>query len=83
MWLIRFDGRNPILLATPQQEFNGFLYSIERKISKGYRDVIVGWHNGGGDTGLSYFRFNGASYLRIAEATLHSDGEGHSRLTPR
>ena len=82
MWLIRFDGRNPILLASPQQEFNGFLYSIEPTTFQGYRDVIVGWGIGAGDTVLAYFRFDGKSYRCIARATLHSDERGVS-IVPR
>jgi hypothetical protein len=80
MWLIRFDGRNPVLLADPQQEFDGFLSSIELTTSKGYRDVIVGWHMGGAETGLGYFRFDGTAYHRIGSATLQYDERGNPKI---
>jgi hypothetical protein len=34
MWLIRFDQGTPVLLAGPEQEFDGYIYSIEAKASK-------------------------------------------------
>jgi hypothetical protein len=83
MWLIRFDGRVPKLLAGPQQGFDGFIYSIEPTTVKEYRDVIVGWHIGGRETGLGYFRFDGTGYRRIGVATLQSDEQGVPKIVQR
>src|SRR6202011_2162276 len=49
MWLIRFQGDEFSFLATPQQQFNGWLYSIQQTTSHGLRDLVLGWHMGGGE----------------------------------
>jgi hypothetical protein len=69
MWVIRLHGRKLSFLATPQQQFNGWLYSIQPATSHGFRDLVVGWHVSAAETGLSYFRFDGTSYQRISTAT--------------
>ena len=83
MWLIRFAGPAPILLAGLEQGFDGYLYSVEPDKSKQFRDVILGWHMSGSEAGLSYFRFDGTLYRRIARATLHYDEHGDPTITPR
>ena len=84
MWLIRLNRRSaPDLLAGEEQDFGGFLYSIEPTRSNGYPDVIVGWHRGGGETGLMYFRFNGRTYKSIGAATLNYDERGKPRIHQR
>lgn len=84
MWLIRLNRRAaPDLLAGEEQDFGGFLYSIEPTMSKGYRDVIVGWHAGGGQTALTYFQFNGRTYKSISTATLTYDERGNPRIEQR
>ena len=82
MWVIRFDGREPIPLSGPEDEFQGFLYSIEPTARKGYRDIILGWHMSAMELELAYFRFDGKSYHRISSATLFSDDDGSSRIIP-
>lgn len=82
MWLVASDGRNPILLAGPEQGFDGFLYSIEPTSVKGYRDVVLGWHRGGGETGLAYFRFDGTVYRSVGGAVLRYDEDGIPKITP-
>ncbi|MBC7925270.1 MAG: hypothetical protein H7039_06390 [Bryobacteraceae bacterium] len=83
MWLLRFDGHKPILLAGPQQQFDGFLYSVQRTSNKGYQDIILGWHRGGGETGLNYFRFNGLQYRSVGSAILRRDQTGAVEITPQ
>jgi len=83
MWLIRFDGSHPTLLASPQQSFNGWIYSVEPTISKGYRDIVLGWHMSAFEADLSYFRFDGKSYRRISSATFRADGDGTQRIIPK
>ncbi len=82
MWIIRLDTQSPIVLAGPQQQFDGFLYSIQVSKSKGYRDIIIGWHSGGGETALAYFKFDGARYQRISRATFHTDERGIAKISP-
>ena len=69
MWLIRLDGDVPVLLASPEGDFNGWLFSIQSSMSHGYRDLVLGWHMGAGNYGLTYFRFDGKSYVSIGTAT--------------
>ena len=83
MWIIRFQGDKFSFLATPQQQFNGWLYSIQQTTSHGFRDLVLGWHMGGGETGLSYFRFDGTSYQRIAAATQTADADGAEKIIPK
>lgn len=83
MWLIRFEGREPKLLAGPQQGFEGFIYSVEPTTVKEYRDVITGWHMSGSETGLGYFRFDGTAYHRIGVATLQYDERGVPKVVRR
>ena len=83
MWIIRFQGDKSSFLATPEQQFNGWLYSIQQTTSHGFRDVVLGWHMGGGETGLSYFRFNGACYQRIGAATQLTDEDNVERIIPK
>jgi hypothetical protein len=82
MWLIRFDGLKPTLLASPQEGFNGWLYSVEPKASNGYRDVVLGWHMSAFEADLSYFRFDGKSYRRISSATFRADDDGTQKIIP-
>ena len=68
MWLIRFDGEKPVLLASPDNDFNGWLYSIQPTVSHGYHDLVLGWHLGADNYNLSYFRFDGKAYVAIGRA---------------
>lgn len=68
MWLIRFDGTVPVILASPNKDFVGWLYSIQPATSHGYRDIVLGWHLSAGDYPLTYFRFDGKSYTAIGRA---------------
>jgi hypothetical protein len=83
MWIIRFQGDKFSFLATPEQRFNGWLYSIQETTSHGFRDVVLGWHMGGGETGLSYFRFNGTCYQRIGAATQLTDEDNVEKIIPK
>lgn len=68
MWLIRFDGTVPFILASPAKRFGGWLYSIQPTTSHGYRDIVLGGHLAADDTSLAYFRFDGKSYTAIGHA---------------
>jgi hypothetical protein len=83
MWVIRFQGKKFSFLATPEQQFSGWLYSIQQTTSHGFRDVVLGWHMGGGETGLSYFRFDGTCYQRIGAATQLTDEDNVEKIIPK
>ncbi len=80
MWLIRFDGPHPTLLATPEQHFEGFVYSVPYTTNNGYRDIVLGWHMGAGEMPLSYFRYNGKSYRLIGTATVRPGPNGNAEI---
>jgi hypothetical protein len=82
MWLVRFDGDKPSYIATPANDFNGWLYSIQPAVSHGYRDIVLGWHMSAGEFGLSYFRFDGKLYRQIGSATATVDGDD-TKITPK
>ena len=82
MWVLRFEGQKPVLLATPKQEFNGWLYSIQPTGSHGLRDLVLGWHMGAMETDLSYFQFDGKFYRLIDTAKLTADADGNGRIVP-
>lgn len=68
MWLVRFRNGEPILLATSKNGFYGWLYSIQPPVANGYHDLVLGWHMSAFETDLTYFQFNGISYVPIARA---------------
>ena len=82
MWVVRFKTKKPVLLATPQKDFNGWLYSIQPSTSHGLRDLVLGWHMSAMETGLSYFRFDGRSYRLIGGALLTADADGNAKIIP-
>ena len=83
MWLIRFDGATPTLIATPERGFSGWIYSVESTTSKGYRDIVIGWHVGlASPQPLNYFRFDGKVYQLISAATIRQDAQGQWRPLP-
>jgi hypothetical protein len=82
MWLIRFQADKFSFLAAPQQQFNGWLYSVQQTTSHGLRDLVLGWHMGGLGCGLTYFRFDAKSYQRIATATQTTDPNGAEKIIP-
>jgi hypothetical protein len=72
MWIVELRGSKPTLLATPGNNFNGWLYSVQHTSHNGYNDIVLGWHMSAFETDLSYFRFNGRSYKSIGNATLNN-----------
>lgn len=81
MWVVRFEGAKLSFLATPEQKFEGWPYSIQPTTSHGLRDLVVGWHNGRFETGLSYFRFDGTSYHSVETAVLVYE-DGAAKIVP-
>ena len=78
MWVFRFEGQKPVLLASPKQNFSGWLYSIQPTSSYGFRDLVLGWHMSAMETALSYFQFDGKFYRRIGTAELTYDADGNN-----
>ncbi len=83
MWLIRFEGEKPVLMASPKGGFNGWLYSIQPTTSHGYRDIVLGWHMSAFEAGLTYFRFDGKSYAAIGSATRKEDENEEVTILPK
>jgi hypothetical protein len=83
MWVVDFHGDRFSFIATPQSGFNGWLYSVQRTTSQGFRDLVLGWRVSAREGGLAYFRFNGKSYQLIGEATYLTDEEGKGKIIPR
>jgi hypothetical protein len=83
MWVIRFQGDKFSFLATPEQQFNGWLYSIQETSSHGFRDLVLGWHMSAFESDLSYFRFDGTCYQRIGAATKLTDEDGTEKIVPK
>lgn len=81
MWVIRFDGDSPVILATPK-EFSGWLFSLRPTLSHGYPDIVLGWHMSAAEADLSYFRFDGKSYRRIGTAKLQTDDQETQKIVP-
>ena len=81
MWVIRFDGNTPALLATPK-EFSGWLFCVGPSSSHGYPDIVLGWHMSAAEANLSYFRFDGKSYHSIGTAKLQTDDQENHKIVP-
>jgi len=82
MWLVRFDGGKPVLLASPEGDFGGYFRSIQETTSHGYKDIVLGWHMSASQTDLTYFRFDGQFYRLIARASVEFDDNGVGRIAP-
>jgi hypothetical protein len=82
MWLIVLQGGLPVLVASPEDEFSGWLYSIQPTSSHGFHDIVLGWHMSAFEAGLEYFRFDGKSYRPIGSASLLFDGES-GKIIPK
>jgi hypothetical protein len=82
MWLVRFDGDAPVLMATPKDGFNGWIFSIQPSTSHGFRDIILGWSMGAAEGNLNYLRFDGKSYQCIGSATYTTDDGDHLKIVP-
>jgi hypothetical protein len=81
MWVVRFEGDKLSFLATPEQKFEGWPYSVQPDTSHGLRDLVLGWHMSAAETGLSYFRFDGSSYHLVATA-VRVYGEDGAKIVP-
>jgi hypothetical protein len=83
LWVVRFYGVHPVLLASPDNQFSGWLYSVQPSSGHGYRDIILGWHMSAAEAGLTWFRFDGKAYQPIGSASLLSDDGENLRIVPK
>jgi hypothetical protein len=81
MWIVRWDGAAPVVLASPERQFSGWIYSIQPAMRYGYYDIVLGWHMSAAESGLSYFRFDGKRYRCIGNATSVAEN-GSTRIVP-
>ena len=81
MWIVVFHGRDPVLLATPQESFNGALYSVQATRTRGMPDVVVTWRVSATESDLTYLQFDGGMYVAVHGAKL-IEGSGAPRIEP-
>ncbi len=84
MWILlppaKADGE-PLLIATPEDSFNGQLYSVQMMRSHGLPDLVVTWFLNPGESDLTLLRFDGKLYAPVTIAKrLTENGETH--ITP-
>ena len=82
MWIVQLSRGNATVLASSAEGFEGYLYSVQATTSKGYRDIVLGWHGSARESGLTYFRFDGMRYRTLSGATLRRDDDGNETITP-
>ena len=69
-------------MASPEDNFFGWLYSVQTSTSHGYRDIVLGWHMSAGEADLTYFQFDGKSYVAIGKAKDILDESGKFKIIP-
>jgi hypothetical protein len=82
MWIMKFKAGKANFRATPEHKFNGWLYSIQPSTSRGFRDLVLGWHMSAMETDLAYFRFDGRSYQLVGNAQLLVDDADVAKIVP-
>jgi hypothetical protein len=82
MWIVQLGRGNATVLASSAEGFEGYLYSVQATTSKGYRDIVLGWHMSASESGLACFRFDGTRYRTLSGATIRRDDDGNETITP-
>jgi hypothetical protein len=82
MWIVQLNRGRVTLLASPAEGFEGYVYSVPITTGRGYRDIVVGWHLGASEVSLAYFRFDGAQYRKLSQATARFDDDGKETIAP-
>jgi hypothetical protein len=82
MWIVELNRGRVIVLASPAGGFEGYIYSVPVTANKGYRDIVVGWHDSAFEAGLMYFRFDGSQYRKLSQATARWDDDGKETIVP-
>lgn len=84
MWILRpptTANGDLTLIATPEDSFNGALYSIQPTASHGYPDLVVTWVVNPTESDLTYFRYDGRRYQAIGIAKRLTE-TGTPRIEP-
>ncbi len=82
MWIVQINRGRITVLASPAEDFEGWIYSVQETGSKGCRDIVVGWHLSAFESTLGLFRFDGTRYRRLSLATLRRDDNGKETIVP-
>lgn len=82
MWIFQLNRRGVTMLVSPAEDFGGYIYSVQTTASKGYRDIVRGWHLSASEASLAYFRFDGAQYRKLSQATARRDNNGKEGIVP-
>jgi hypothetical protein len=80
MWIVQLNRGRVTVLASPAGGFEGYVYSVPITTSRGYRDIVVGWHDSASEAGLAYFRFDGTQYRKLSRVTARMDDNGKETL---
>jgi hypothetical protein len=67
MWVIDFRSNDPVLIASPADDFSGYFWAVVPVFSHGMPDLVLAWHMSATDNPQTYFKFDGIHYRRIAE----------------
>ncbi len=68
MWLLRFEGARPVLLASPADGFIGYVYEAVGEMGSKYGDLVIGMRMGRNRSEL--LSISGLMYEKIGEAKL-------------
>jgi hypothetical protein len=82
MWIVEFNRGRVTVLASPALDFEGYVYAVPITTSRGYRDIVVGWHVSAFEAGLVYFRFDGTQYRKLSHATASRDEDDKVTIAP-
>jgi hypothetical protein len=83
MWIAQLNRGRITVLASPAEDFEGWIYSVQATANKGYHDIVLGWHLSAVESGLGFFRFDGTRYRQLSLATLRRDDDGKETIAPR
>jgi hypothetical protein len=76
MWLFAIQGQRPHFIGL----LEGWGTGIQPTMVDGVHDLITGWHMSAAETDLSYYRFTGKVYEKIASASAVSENGAEWRL---
>ena len=82
MWLLQLRNDKVTFLVTPEDHFNGWLYSIQSDTRHGFHAIVLGWHLSAGEAILVYFRFDGKLYRAIGSAKILFDDNDIGKIVP-
>ncbi|HEV2646416.1 MAG TPA: hypothetical protein VGU46_08650 [Acidobacteriaceae bacterium] len=72
-WLVEIRAGHPLLLGTTL----GWGLRVQPHASMGLHDFVNYWSGGGGEIGISYYRFDGTTYRSIGSHSIIPCDEGY------